>query len=243
MSIIDQILSVESGGDPFAKNPRSSAAGAGQFIDATWLDLIGRYRPSLAEGRSRGEILALRNDSVLSREMTEAYASENANTLSQAGLPVTPGTTYLAHFAGPQGAVNLLRADPGAPVGSVMGEAAIKANPFLQNMTVADLRAWADRKMGPKPMPVSQVVSADERPQALMGSLGPVIEAAKQHTGSDAQAASSGGMASLAQAFGAMGPQPSMQAPPLPDRPRPRPVRPVQIATPQPRGWGFSSWS
>lgn len=148
MGVIDQIIGVESGGNPTATNPRSSATGAGQFISATWLDMIRRNRPDLAEGRSPEDILALRNDPQLSRDMTEAYASENGKTLSDAGLPVTPGTTYLAHFAGPSGAVSIMKAAPSAPAGSVLGEAAVKANPFLAKMTVSDLRAWADRKMG-----------------------------------------------------------------------------------------------
>jgi hypothetical protein len=148
MSLIDQIISVESGGDNNAKNPRSTATGPSQFLSSTWLDTIKTARPDLAQGKSDDELLALRTDPQLSRQMTEAYAARNGETLAKAGLPVTPGTTYLAHFAGPQGAVSVLNADPSAPVASVMGQAAVKANPFLQGMTVGDLRAWADRKMG-----------------------------------------------------------------------------------------------
>src|SRR5689334_21946280 len=39
-SVVERIVQVESGGDPNAKNPRSTATGAAQFIDATWLELI-----------------------------------------------------------------------------------------------------------------------------------------------------------------------------------------------------------
>jgi hypothetical protein len=148
MGLIDSIISAESGGNPNAVNPRSSATGAGQFISATWIDTIKKARPDLAQGKSDEELLALRTDPAISREMTEAYAAQNGAILSKAGHPVTPGTTYLAHFAGPQGAVSVLNADPSAPVASVMGQAAVKANPFLQGMTVGDLRSWADRKMG-----------------------------------------------------------------------------------------------
>jgi len=167
MSIIDSIISAESGGDATAKNPRSSATGAGQFIEATWLDMIGRHRPDLVQGKSPEEILALRNDPDISRQMTEAYAAQNGATLAKAGLPVTPGTQYLAHFAGPQGAVSVLQADPNAPVSSVLRPEAIKANPFLQGMTVGQLQAWADRKMGgAKPAPASPA-SPSSPPLAL----------------------------------------------------------------------------
>ena len=156
MSIIDSIIGAESGGDPNAKNPNSSATGAGQFINSTWADMIARHRPDLAEGKTPEQILALRNDPTISRQMTEAYATENGVTLSKAGLPVTPGTQYLAHFAGPQGAVSVLSADPNAPVSSILRPDAIKANPFLQGMTAGQLQAWADKKMGgAKASPVS----------------------------------------------------------------------------------------
>lgn len=148
MALDDQIISAESGGNPAAKNPNSSATGPGQFIDSTWLSMIGRYRPDLAQGRSPDQILAMRSDPALSRQMTSAYAQENAQTLQNAGLPVNPGTIYLAHFAGPQGAVGLLSADPSAPASSVLTPAAVKANPFLKGMTVGDVRDWASRKMG-----------------------------------------------------------------------------------------------
>lgn len=181
MSLIDSIISAESGGDPNARNPNSSATGAGQFIAGTWLDTIKAARPDIAQGKSDQELLALRSDPNLSREMTEAYAAQNGAILSKAGLPVTPGTTYLAHFAGPQGAVSVLNADPSAPVASVMGAAAMKANPFLQGMTVGDLRAWADRKMGgaqPAPAPAAgpaMAIPQQPAPLSLVPQAAPIF--------------------------------------------------------------------
>jgi hypothetical protein len=153
MGLIDQIISVESGGKSNAKNSNSSASGPAQFIDATWLDMLARHRPDLTG--SREELLALKNDPALSREMTAAYAGDNAGILSKSGLPVTPGTQYLAHFAGPQGAVGILNADPTTPAGAILGDRVVKANPFLAGMTAGDLAAWADRKMGGKAAPMS----------------------------------------------------------------------------------------
>lgn len=148
MALVDSIIRAESGGNPNARNPRSSAAGLGQFIDSTWLSMLAKHRPDLATGKSPGELLALKSDPQLSRDMTAAYAADNAGILSKAGLPVTPGSTYLAHFAGLQGAVGILSADPSAPVAGILTPAAVKANPFLNGMTAADLRAWADGKVG-----------------------------------------------------------------------------------------------
>lgn len=197
MALVDQIIGVESGGNATAKNPNSSATGAGQFISATWLDMIGRHRPDLVQGKSPEEILALRNDPALSRQMTEAYAAENGAKLSQAGLPVTPGTQYLAHFAGPQGAVSVLSADPNAPVASILGRGAVNANPFLQGMTAGQLQAWADRKMGgAKPAPVAPVapVSASvAQPAPIFGRQTPqAVQAAVVAPEASAPQASSG---------------------------------------------------
>ena len=153
---VDRIISAESGGNAYAKNPRSSATGAGQFIDSTWLNTIGKYRPDLVQGLDRNQILALRNDPALSKEMTAAYSKENQGILGAAGVPVNDGTAYLAHFAGPQGAIKVLQADPNAPVGGILGDKVVAANPFLANMTAADLIGWAGKKMGvdaPAPQP------------------------------------------------------------------------------------------
>lgn len=146
MALVDSIIGAESGGNADARNPNSSASGLGQFIDATWLAMLTKHRPDI-QG-SPDQLLALKSDPQLSREMTEAYAADNGKILTGAGYEASPGNTYLAHFAGPQGAVKVLSADPTAPVSDILGAAAVKANPFLQGMTAADLQAWAARKMG-----------------------------------------------------------------------------------------------
>jgi hypothetical protein len=156
-AVVEQIIGVESDGDPNAKNKRSSATGLGQFLDETWLYMISAHRPDLAKGRSQAEILELRRDAKIAREITARFTERNAELLSKRGLPVTPGTLYLAHFAGSAGAVAILSATEGADAALVMASAdatgrtkrekIIKANPFLEGFTVANLRNWADRKM------------------------------------------------------------------------------------------------
>ena len=155
--VVERIIGIESNGDPNAKNKRSSATGLGQFLDETWLDLIWTHRPDLARGRSVDKTLELRRDAKLAREITTRFTEQNARILRKRGLPVTPGTLYLAHFAGGAGAVAILSALDDADAASVMAgadatgrtkrEKIIKANPFLERFTVADLRNWADRKM------------------------------------------------------------------------------------------------
>jgi hypothetical protein len=156
-AVVEQILHAESGGDSTAKNKRSSATGAGQFVDRTWLETIRVHRPDLVEGHSEKDILELRRDPELAREITTQFVKQNAMMLSKRGLPVTPGTLYLAHFAGAAGAVAILSVPENADAASLIASAdatgrmtrdkIVGANPFLRDFTVADLKNWADRKM------------------------------------------------------------------------------------------------
>ena len=185
MALEDQIIGVESGGDARAKNPNSSATGAGQFIASTWEAMLAKHRPDITG--TPAELLALRNDPQLSREMTAAYAADNGAILSRAGHPVNAGTSYLAHFAGPAGAVGLLNADPSASAGSIMGAAAVRANPFLAKMTAGDVAAWASRKMGGQAVPLSMAGPAQQAatptPQAAPVSLVPLDAPAAEPAG------------------------------------------------------------
>ncbi|HEU5017744.1 MAG TPA: lytic transglycosylase domain-containing protein [Pseudolabrys sp.] len=160
-SVVARILAAESSGALDAKAKRSSAAGPAQFIDATWLELIRAYRPDLAKSRSREQLLDLRGNARLARAIAAHFAERNAALLARRGLPVTAGTLYLAHFAGAAGAAALLSAPDDADAASVMAKAdstgktsrdeLVRANPFLDTFTVADIRRWADRKMdGPR---------------------------------------------------------------------------------------------
>jgi hypothetical protein len=152
-----RIVVVESSGDASARNTRSSATGAGQFLDGTWLEMIRAYRPDLG-ARAEAEILDLRYDPEVSREMVARFAEKNAAMLGRRCLPVTPGTLYLSHFAGGGGAVAVLSAPETADAAATMAEAdstgrttreiIVTANPFLADFTIADLKRWADRKMG-----------------------------------------------------------------------------------------------
>jgi hypothetical protein len=155
-AVARRIVAAESTGDPNAKNDRSSATGAGQFLEATWLDLIRAAHPDVA-GRSAEDILELRHDPDLSREIVSQFAQRNAAILASHCLPITAGTIYLSHFAGGAGAVAVLTAPASADAATTVAKAdatgritrdmIVKANPFLERFTVADLRRWADRKM------------------------------------------------------------------------------------------------
>lgn len=156
-ALVDRITMAESQGNPDARNKFSSATGLGQFINATWMELIRKHRPDLVGAKNDKEILDLRKDPELSREMTARYVEQNSSILLKKGLPVTPGSLYLAHFAGPGGAAAILSApeevDAATVIASVDGQPAkarekiVNGNPFLKGFTVRDLKNWAHLKM------------------------------------------------------------------------------------------------
>jgi hypothetical protein len=176
-AVVERIIAVESESDPNAKNSRSSATGLGQFLNDTWLELIREYRPDLTRGRSEGETLELRRDTKLAREITTRLLERNATMLRQRCLPINAGAVYLAHFAGAAGAVAILSASDTADAASVLARAdatgrtkreqLIKANPFLEHLTVADLKIWADRKMRGLDLHPTEVRTATARQQTV----------------------------------------------------------------------------
>jgi hypothetical protein len=157
-TLVERIIAVESNADPNAKNKRSSATGAGQFLDDTWLEAIRKHRRDLMQGRSDKEVLELRRDAELAREIVTRLVEQYAALLSKRRLPITPGSLYLTYFAGPAGAAALLSGPENADAASLMASAdvtgrttrekLVSANPFLKVLTVGDLKTWADHKMG-----------------------------------------------------------------------------------------------
>ncbi|MER8373608.1 M23 family metallopeptidase [Mesorhizobium sp. M1406] len=149
-TLTDRIVHVESGGSARAKNPNSSATGAGQFITKTWIRMMNTYRPELARTLSTADLLALRYDATISREMVRNLAREGEAYLRARGHQITAGRLYLCHFLGMEGAHQVLSASGAAQLSAVLGSAVIQANPFLTGKTAGYVVDWAERKMGQK---------------------------------------------------------------------------------------------
>ena len=135
------IRSAESGGNDSAKNPRSSATGRYQFTEGTWNGLASRY-PELgltADGRL---------DPNQQERAIRVFTQDNARALTSAGIPVNPGNLYAAHFLGAGGATAVLGQDDASPVSTLVGADVVKANPFLDGMTVGQFKQWAASKSG-----------------------------------------------------------------------------------------------
>jgi hypothetical protein len=143
---LDRLMRAESGGRQYARNRASSALGPFQFLETTFLDVVRRNFPALASEKTDVEILALRTDFQVSRDVALIYTRENAAALAAKGKETTAGNLRLAFFAGANGALRVLEAEPDALVSTLLSPAAIAANRFLRNMTASQLLARASRE-------------------------------------------------------------------------------------------------
>lgn len=115
-AIVDAEAAKGAGGtwQPYSRNPRSSAAGLGQFLNRTWegeAERAGTWLNATAQangwldgggqvrGESRGALLALRYDPRASIEAVADYASANVAALRSAGARIGEGTTEVAQAA------------------------------------------------------------------------------------------------------------------------------------------------
>lgn len=138
-SFLDRLMMAESGGRLDAKNPRSSALGPFQFIEATFLEVARRHFAGEIAGLTDPEILAKRMDPDFARRAALAYTQENAAFLGDQGHPVTSVNLRLAFLIGPTGAARLLTASADTPLSVILGSEVVTANPFMASMTAADL--------------------------------------------------------------------------------------------------------
>ncbi len=145
--------SVESGFNPRAAAPTTSARGLFQFIEQTWLATLKEHGPGLGYGKAADaiartpsgqyavsdprladRIMKLRFDPTANAVMAGAYTRANADALAdRLGRKATEGELYLAHFLGSAGAgrlISLAESRPNARAGDVFpGQA--RSNPSI----------------------------------------------------------------------------------------------------------------
>ncbi len=119
----DKLRTKESGGNDSARAKGSTAVGRYQFTEGTWRDVM-RAHPEL------GLTVDGRKDSYQQERAIRAFTADNAAILEQNGIVANEANLYLAHFMGAGGALQLLKADPGANAAQLFPEAA-KANPSI----------------------------------------------------------------------------------------------------------------
>lgn len=173
---------LESGGNPDAKNPNSSATGIDQFTSGTWLETVRKARPAWAQGLSKDELLALRKDPAKSGQMAAALDEENAAALAAANLPPSNENLYAAHHFGSGGGVKFARARGDTPADQIFSDEVLNANPYLKGKTKAQVVAnWAARAAGAGMTPDSQSASApsagaDMSPSGVLQRLNAIAD-------------------------------------------------------------------
>lgn len=154
------IAQVESGNNPAAQNPNSSAGGLGQFIDSTFLDVARTANPALRNATD-AEVLALKKDTspegiAFQKQVLATFTDQNGKALGKAGVNATPGNLYAAHTLGVDKAIKVLSAADNVPLKQLIGAKAMAVNPQWAGFTVAEYKQWANAKMGG---PVSAAVA------------------------------------------------------------------------------------
>ena len=126
------IARLESGLDPGARNPASSAGGLFQQVDAN--------------ARQYG--VRNRFDPYQSADGAARFLRDNQNYLRKAlGREPTVGELYLAHQQGPGGAARLLK-NPQASAASIVGAEAVRLNGGQPGMTAGQFASLWTRKAG-----------------------------------------------------------------------------------------------
>jgi hypothetical protein len=120
-------------------NPRSSATGTGQFIDSTW-QAFAQANPDLFKGMTPAQVMAARSDPAIGAKAITWLAQQNAAALTKQGVAPTGQSLGIAHYLGADGAAGVMNAADTDKVSSFVGDAAIKANPELADMTVGQLK-------------------------------------------------------------------------------------------------------
>lgn len=173
-----RIAQLESGLNPAARNPRSSAAGLFQFIDDTWARFGGGDKLDPALSARNGARLLAENSAGLNRAL---------------GRPPAGWELYLAHQQGLGGARELLR-DPSRSAVEALRAAGVRnparaltLNGGRANMTAGEFAGIWQRKFGDtgpalaavtpnQPPPVTRGLTDNER----VGAFAEALEAAAE---------------------------------------------------------------
>jgi hypothetical protein len=152
-----RLAQIESGNNPNARASTSSASGLYQFTRDTWEGL----------GYAWSQVF----DPVIQNLAIRRFTESNARRLSGAGIEVNSSNLYAAHFLGAGGAIEVLSSSGSTMLRDIVSPAAIRANSFLANMSVADFRNWLGRKMGQ----AQSFLNGAANPLSDLPSLGDIL--------------------------------------------------------------------
>jgi len=124
----DQIMAYESGGDPLAKNPNSSATGLYQMLEGARRDVEAK-RPDLKNKDF--------NNPKVQEEYRGVYKDILSQQLKNKGVEPSEDNINRAWVVGASGLSNVVN-NPNAPLSATLGQKTVSINPNLQGKTGAD---------------------------------------------------------------------------------------------------------
>lgn len=139
------IRRIESGGDDFAINKESGAAGRYQFMPRTWKGLMEKYpEAGLTE---EGRMTSPEQQEIAMKLNTD----ESIAAMLRNGIEPTVENIYAFHFLGISDGLDIYRAEPETKLKTALGrngQAVIDQNNFSNNMRVRNFKAWVEKKVG-----------------------------------------------------------------------------------------------
>ncbi len=140
---LEMLARIESGDRLHVKAASSSASGLYQFIRSTWLAEGGAWGPDRT--LAFGGYLPTREEQD---KRATSFTLRNVKALRDAGVAITRGTLYAAHFLGASGAIRILQ--PGLPRSTPLTQVTMQdqraANPSILGggRNVGDFLDWLD---------------------------------------------------------------------------------------------------
>lgn len=134
-------------GAHYPGDPKRTAYGLYGFTESTWIENINKI-PELA-GLSKAEKLKMRDNPEIEDQVMDIFTMDNMNYLTKSlGRDVTWDEVNMAHFLGPKGASNFIKAfmrNPNTKVADVVDADSIKNNPQILGGGATLLQAWNKR--------------------------------------------------------------------------------------------------
>jgi hypothetical protein len=168
--LLGTFTGIESSWNPNAAASTSSAKGLGQFLDSTWRAMLSKYGAKYGINPQTPQ-----TDPRASALMLAEYIKENQAYLTKnLGRAPTDTELYIAHFLGPAGAVQLLKA-PDNSIGASISPKAAAANAsiFYRNGTAlskGDVVKVLDGRVGKFRAKVGAAAPGSSQPSPEMAS-------------------------------------------------------------------------
>ena len=129
-------------GNPYEKNPYSTASGLFQFTKATWVGLGGQWGSDDTQAFG-GLTPSVDEQYAMAAKLTQ----QNAGILDKLGIAINNVSLYAAHIFGPSKAAPILGADPSTSLAAVTSPHIVATNPAL-GTTVQSFFNYLNAKVG-----------------------------------------------------------------------------------------------